>query len=61
MLVSNFNLLQSFNYMAYLFYKKRFKSEINSVCILTQFHFPEHIIGNQTFILDSHRPFLCSV
>jgi hypothetical protein len=26
-----------------------------------QFHFWEYINGNQTFILDSHRPFLCSV
>ena len=30
MLVTSFNLLQSFNYTPYLFYKKRFKSEINS-------------------------------
>ncbi len=36
MLVSSFNLSQSFNYTPYLFYKKRFKSEINSFCILTQ-------------------------
>ncbi len=26
-----------------------------------QFHFWEYINGNQTFILDSHRPFICSV
>jgi hypothetical protein len=26
-----------------------------------QFHFWEYIKGNQTFILDSHRPFICSV
>ncbi len=26
-----------------------------------QFHFWEHINRNQTFILDSHRPFICSV
>jgi hypothetical protein len=26
-----------------------------------QFHFWEFIIGNKTFILDSHRPFICSV
>ncbi len=25
-----------------------------------QFHFWEYINVNQTFILDSHRPFLCS-
>jgi hypothetical protein len=25
------------------------------------FHFWEYINGNQTFILDSHRPFICSV
>jgi hypothetical protein len=24
-----------------------------------QFHFWEYINGNQTFILDSHRPFIC--
>jgi hypothetical protein len=28
-------LLQSFNYTPYFFYKKRFKSEINSFCIWT--------------------------
>jgi hypothetical protein len=36
MLVSSFNFLQSFNYTPYLFYKKRFKSEINSFCIWTR-------------------------
>ncbi len=36
MLVSSFNLSQSFNYTPYLFYKKLFKSEINSFCIWTQ-------------------------
>ncbi len=30
MLVSSFNLSQSFNYTPYLFYKNQFKSEINS-------------------------------
>ncbi len=25
-----------------------------------QFHFWEYINGNQTFILDYHRPFICS-
>jgi hypothetical protein len=25
-----------------------------------QFHFWEYINGNQTFIVDSHRPFICS-
>jgi hypothetical protein len=30
-----FYLFQSFNYAPYLFYKKRFKSEINSFCIWT--------------------------
>jgi hypothetical protein len=25
-----------------------------------QFHFWKYINGNQTFILDSHRPFICS-
>ncbi len=27
----------------------------------TQFHFWEYINRNQTFILRSHRPFICSV
>jgi hypothetical protein len=36
MLVSSFNLSQSFNYTPYLFYKKRLKSEINCFCIWTQ-------------------------
>ncbi len=36
MLVSSFNLWQSFNQTLYPFYKKRFKSEINSFCIWTQ-------------------------
>jgi hypothetical protein len=36
MLVSSFNLSQSFNYTPYLFfYKIRFKSEINYFCIWT--------------------------
>jgi hypothetical protein len=35
MLVSSFNLLQSFNYTPYIFYKKLFKPEINSSCIWT--------------------------
>ncbi len=35
-LVSRFNLVQSFRYTPYLFYKKRFKSEINSLCIWTR-------------------------
>ncbi len=36
MLVNSFNLSQSFNYTHYLYYKKRFKSEINCFCIRTQ-------------------------
>ncbi len=36
MLVSSFNLSQSFNYTPHLFYKKPFKSEINCFCIQTQ-------------------------
>jgi hypothetical protein len=28
--------------------------------VAAQFHFWEHINGNQTIILDSHRPFSCS-
>ncbi len=36
MLVSSFNLSQTFNYTPYFFYKKLFKSEINSFCIWTQ-------------------------
>jgi hypothetical protein len=35
MLVSSFNLSQSFNYAPYVFCKKRFKSEINCFCIRT--------------------------
>jgi hypothetical protein len=35
-LVSRFNVLKSFNYTPNLFYKKLFKSEINSFCIWTQ-------------------------
>ena len=35
MLVNSFNLSQSFNYAQYLFYKKRFKTEINCFCIRT--------------------------
>ncbi len=38
MLGRSFNLSQSFNYTPYLFYKKQFKSEINSFCIWTQHH-----------------------
>ncbi len=33
--VSRFNLLQSFNYANYIFYKKQFKTEINCFCIRT--------------------------
>jgi hypothetical protein len=33
MLVNCFNFSQSFNYAPYLFYKKPFKSEINSFCL----------------------------
>ncbi len=33
MLVSSFNLSQSFNQAPYLFCKRRFKSEINCFCI----------------------------
>jgi hypothetical protein len=35
LLVSNFNLSQSFNYAPYLFSEKQFKSEINCFCIRT--------------------------
>jgi hypothetical protein len=35
MLVSSFNLSQSFNYAPNLFWKKQFKSEINCFCIQT--------------------------
>jgi hypothetical protein len=43
MLVSSFNISQSFNYTPYLFYKKLFKSEINSFCIWTlrKYIFPQ--------------------
>jgi hypothetical protein len=36
MLVSSFNLSQSFNYTPYLFYKKQLKTEIDSLCIWTR-------------------------
>ncbi len=36
MLVSSFTLSQSYNYTPYLFYKKWFKSGINSFCVWTQ-------------------------
>jgi hypothetical protein len=39
MLVSSFNLSQSFNYVPYLFCKTQFKSEINCFCIWSQFYF----------------------
>jgi hypothetical protein len=58
MLVSSFNLSQSFNYTLYLFHKKRFKSEINSFCIGTLFvevnkklALPFSCVGS-----DSHPP-----
>jgi hypothetical protein len=35
LVVNSFNLLQSFNYTHYLFYKKRFKTETNCFCIQT--------------------------
>ena len=35
MVVSSFNLSQSYNYAPYLFCKKRFKSEIDCFCIWT--------------------------
>jgi hypothetical protein len=34
---------------------------VGCVEIRRQFHLWEYINGNQTFILDSHQPFLCSV
>ncbi len=43
MLVSSFNLSQSFFYAPYLFCKKRFKSEINCFCIRTQYGVQKHI------------------
>ncbi len=36
MLFNSFNLSQSFSYMQYLFYKKRFKTAINCFCTRTQ-------------------------
>ncbi len=42
MLVSSFNLSQSFNYAPYLFCKKRFNSEINCFCIRTQEEYMEN-------------------
>ncbi len=35
MLINSFNLSQSFNYTHYLFYKKRYKTEIYCFCIRT--------------------------
>jgi len=51
MLVSSFNLSQSFNYTPHLFYKKRFKSEINSFCIWIHGKLKKFLIQNGT-ILD---------
>jgi hypothetical protein len=42
MLVSSFNLLQSFNYASYLFCKKLFKQEINGV---------PHVVPDYLFVL----------
>jgi hypothetical protein len=28
--------------------------------VAAQFHFWEYINGSQTFIMDSHQPFICS-
>jgi hypothetical protein len=47
MLVSSFNLLQSFNYTPYLFCKKCFKSEINSFCIWTLIRYLVNNTGDE--------------
>ncbi len=47
MLVSTFNLSQSFNYTPYLFYNKCFKSEINSFWIWAQSEFVMWYIEEQ--------------
>jgi hypothetical protein len=49
-LVSRFSLLQSFSYTHYLFYKKRFKKEINSFCIWILY---------PSSILSAHTPPCC--
>ncbi len=49
MLVSRFNLLQSFNYTPYLFYKKQLKSEINSFCMWALCNHL-HIVFNMYFM-----------
>ncbi len=48
-LVSSFNLSQSFNYTSFLFYKKPFKSEINYFCIWTLAYLP---LENNTVVVN---------
>ncbi len=54
MLVSSFNLFQSFDYTPYFFYKKRFKSEINSFCIWTLVQLTN---STNTLVLLTQRKF----
>jgi hypothetical protein len=50
MLVSSFNLLHSFNNTHYIFYKKRFKSEINSFCTVYGPSTPWGVIYNSVSV-----------
>jgi hypothetical protein len=58
MLISRFNILQSFNYTPFLFYKKRFKSEIISFWLCTlSWNFKESMGAiNRGGIGLSYRP-----
>ncbi len=40
--------------------QEHYDSVLEITRLHTQFHFWEYINGNQPFILDSHRPFICS-
>jgi hypothetical protein len=51
MLVSSFNLSQSFIYTPLLFYKKQFKSEINSFCIWTLYTLTSYNVYENHHIL----------
>ncbi len=55
MLVSSLNISQSFNYTPYLFYKKRFNSEINSFCIWT----PETVSPPETDSMQHVKYIIC--
>ncbi len=59
MLVSSFNLSQSFNYAPYLFCKKWFKSEINCFCIRTQGRVNNDLISLHIHVLRSIFSSMC--